>query len=74
MSLNCERNGPVFNEFAWNTQLLQPFIRSQVNSCWTIPIIQGFVAEINVKTQYYRWQYLNISRRSIFMSGTAGYS
>ena len=58
-----------FNEFAWNLKLMEPFLKYDLHPCWTIPVVQGFVAEIRIKNKYFEWQYLNISRRSVFMSG-----
>lgn len=64
-----QRKGSGFNQFVWNAKLLEPFVMSNVHRCWTIPIIQGFVAEIAKTTTYFNWEYLSISRRSTFMSG-----
>ena len=59
-----------FNEFVWNVALIRFYLDARVKECWTVPVIQGFVAEVKVDNRYFQAEYLTISRRSTHMSGT----
>jgi phosphatidylinositol-bisphosphatase len=52
--------------YFWNEELLSIFKRHKLPPCWRIPVVQGFVGEING----HDYTYLNVSRRSKFMGGT----
>jgi hypothetical protein len=41
-----------------------------INRCWTIPIIQGFVKGFRIQTLNIPYEYVLIARRSKYQSGT----
>ena len=61
---------PTERKYFWNEDLLKIFARQKLSLCWRIPIIQGFIKEIHSKNNNFSFYYLNVSRRSKYMSGT----
>lgn len=57
-------------KYFWNEDLLKIFARHKLPLCWRLPIMQGFVAEIHCQNEHFSFYYINISRRSKYMSGT----
>ncbi|CAD8131415.1 unnamed protein product [Paramecium pentaurelia] len=62
------------NSFVWNNKLLSSFRENKISSSWQLPMIQGYVEQIDSYIDKQPITLVLISRRSRFMGGTRYYS
>ncbi|CAD8166728.1 unnamed protein product [Paramecium octaurelia] len=62
------------NSFVWNNKLLSSLRENKISSSWQLPMIQGYVEQIDSSVDKQPITVVLISRRSRFMGGTRYYS